>query len=220
MSLTTYSSDGKITGSRSIRYLHGKYTAQILYIVGKGPSLAHLTPSHFGEGPIITINEAVQVVQNFNLPNDIYSMQKDGCDGWNVGNTCRNVCEMHVPMVRPQDERITVILQRPGYSQDCLPDYPNKVFITPTEDLDGVEFPSEMSVVICVEIGRQIFRCAQVILLCFDSFQGNFSTYGDADHTHEELNKNYYSYAIRRLNRIFEGTHYPYALVFPEKETI
>lgn len=203
--------------SASILSLKDRYVGQTLYIVGKGPSLAYLTGSHFGPGPVITINEAIEVVQKFNLVNDVYSMQKDGCDGWNVGNTCKDVCEMHIPMVKPSDERITVVLQRPGYSQDCLPDYPNKLYMTPTEDLEGVEHPSEMSVVLCVEIGRQVMGCSQVILLCFDSFRGNFSTYGDAD-DHLRQNENYYSYAIRRLLRIFESTQFPYVLVFPEKE--
>jgi hypothetical protein len=204
--------------SDSVFSLKGKHIGQILHVVGKGTSLHYLNPSNFGEGPVITINEAIQVVQEFNLPNDLYSMQKDGCDGWNVGNLCKGACEMHVPMVTPKDERTTVILQRPGYSQNCLPEYPNKLYMKPTTDLNGVLYDSEMSVVLCVELGRQIMGCSQVVLLCFDSFAGNFTTYGGQ--TEEQLARNhaYYGYAVQRLRHIFDVHAYPHTIVIPEKE--
>ena len=200
----------------TILSLKDRYPGQTLYIVGRGPSLAYLKPSHFGSGPIITINQAIQVVQDFKLPNDLYSMQKDGCNGWNDGTYCMGRCEVTPPMSIPNDERIMVILQRPGYSYACLPDYPNKLYMTPTVHLEGVDFDSEMSTVLAVEIGRQIMKCAHVVLMCMDSFQGEFNSYGGQ--TEEQLSRNvgYYAYAIRRLQRIFADTNYPHTLFIPE----
>jgi hypothetical protein len=200
----------------SVLSLKDKYAGQTLWVVGKGPSLAYLTPDHIGAGPVIAINESIVTVQEFGLPNDLYSIQKDGCDGWNQTNMCRDRCEMHPPMVEPRDPRVTVILQRPGYSEKCLPDYPNKLYITPTADLTGIEYDTEMSVVMCVELGRQIMGCARVALLCFDSFNGDYRTYYVMRDEYDLRSGAFYEYAVRRLKAIFET--YPHTLIIPEKE--
>ena len=48
------------------------------WIVGKGPSLRYLRAEHFGPGPVITLNQAIQHVEELGLQNKIYSLQKDG----------------------------------------------------------------------------------------------------------------------------------------------
>lgn len=58
-----------------------KHQGQPISIVGMGPSLLNLRPEHLGKGPIIAIYEAVHKVESFNLPNTIYSLQKDGITG-------------------------------------------------------------------------------------------------------------------------------------------
>ena len=62
---------------RLIRELDQRYPGQTLWSVGRGPSLANLKAKHFGEGPVIAINQAIEVVEALNLPNPVYSMQKD-----------------------------------------------------------------------------------------------------------------------------------------------
>lgn len=62
---------------RLIIELDRLYPGQTLWAVGRGPSLANLQAKHFGEGPVIAINQAIEVVETLNLPNPVYSMQKD-----------------------------------------------------------------------------------------------------------------------------------------------
>lgn len=204
----------------SILSLKNKYQGRPAYIVGKGPSLQYLSARDFPdkEAPVLVVNEALLVVQELGVPNPLLSMQKDGCDGWNTGNICQSVCEMHVPMLYPKDEKVTVILQRPGYSQACLPDWQNKVYMTPVDDLEGVEFSSEMSIVLCVEIARQILGCSEVTLFCLDSLREVFSTWGGQTDEQLARNRGYYAYALRRLNRIFDAHKYPHSFVFPEPQ--
>lgn len=204
----------------SILSLQDRYRGKPAYIVGKGPSLQHLSARDFPDvdAPVLVINEALLVVQELGIENPVLSMQKDGCDGWNTGNTCGSVCEMHVPMTYPRDKRVTVILQRPGYSQACLPDWENKVYMTPVDDLEGVEFSSEMSVVLCVEIARQILGCQSVKLFCLDSLREVFDTWGGQTEEQYTRNRAYYAYALRRLNHIFETHAFPHSFVFPEPQ--
>jgi hypothetical protein len=55
----------------------GKHSGQNVYIVAKGTSLNFLTKELIGEGIVITLNQAIEKVESLNLPNTIYSMQKD-----------------------------------------------------------------------------------------------------------------------------------------------
>src|SRR5512138_1083822 len=120
----------------SVQKLRDKYPGEIVWIVGKGPSLAFLHAEHFGAGPIITINESILIVQELGLTNPIYSMQKDGDAG--LGHA-----------VYPHED-IPVILQRPGYSQDDLPNHKLRIWVSPEEEFGFL--PSEMSIRICVAI--------------------------------------------------------------------
>ena len=48
-----------------------------MWIIGRGISLAHLSKDHIGAGPVIAINQAIEQIECLDLPNPIYSMQKD-----------------------------------------------------------------------------------------------------------------------------------------------
>ena len=54
-----------------------KHKDQTVYIVGKGFSLNYITRDYFGEGIVIAINEAIELIEPLNLPNIVYSLQKD-----------------------------------------------------------------------------------------------------------------------------------------------
>ena len=65
----------------SVQDLRGKYAGQTAYIIGKGPSLKHLTKDHFIDGGlVIPLNEAIKIAENIGLSSDfsIISQQKDG----------------------------------------------------------------------------------------------------------------------------------------------
>lgn len=60
------------------RGYEGKYEGQVVYIVGKGPSLDFVTPSIFrSDSPIICINESYKVIKGLRLPNPIFFTQCD-----------------------------------------------------------------------------------------------------------------------------------------------
>ena len=69
----------------SLKYIH---TGLPVYIVGKGPSLHFLNKSMIGEGIIITINDAIHKIEEMDLPNITYSMQKDGLKGKLIPHDC------------------------------------------------------------------------------------------------------------------------------------
>ena len=48
------------------------------YIVGRGPSLAHLRAEHIGPGLVLTLNGAIPAVDALMLPNVVVSLQNDG----------------------------------------------------------------------------------------------------------------------------------------------
>ena len=58
--------------------LEQKYKGETCYIIGKGPSVQYLDESYFPtNGPVIPINETYEKVESLNIPNPVYSLQKD-----------------------------------------------------------------------------------------------------------------------------------------------
>lgn len=73
-------SDVTIAGEvdvKSINELAGKHEGEICYIVGKGISLSYITKDYFQEGVVLTLNQAIDLIEPLELSNKIYSMQKD-----------------------------------------------------------------------------------------------------------------------------------------------
>ena len=132
--------------------VHGMYAGKRLWIVGKGPSLLFLRHEHFmDDGPVITINEAILTVQELHLANPLYSLQKDGKPD---------------KMVRPHNT-VCLILQYPGFSENCFPQHPRRIHVTADELGFGDEV-TVMSVRMCIAIGKRM-GCTRMSLMCCDS---------------------------------------------------
>ena len=147
------------------KILRGKHVGETAWIVGLGASIKYLTASYFGTGPVITINGAIQIVQELRLSNQIYSIQKDGCDLRDVpGHSCGG------KMFYPRRE-IPVILPRRGYAEFCLEEHPSRLWLDYVATLD-LE-PDVMSVRIAVALALRIMGCAKIAFVCCDSLLGN-----------------------------------------------
>jgi len=149
------------------------YKGQAIWIVGKGPSLQYLTKEDVGSGPVITINEAIIKIEELDLPNPIYSMQKDGgdrrryfrshpfilrpdCDyKSNCGDKCGN-------MYKPK--KGAILLVHKHESLYCFADYlPRYVFDWAKLGLKCNRF----SLVIAIRIGI-LMGCKKFCFISFD----------------------------------------------------
>ena len=137
------------------------YKGQEAWIVGKGPSLEYLTGGHFGSGPVIAMNESILVVQEFDIINPIYSMQKDGYE-W--------------LMVKPADN-IYLVLQK-GLSGAWFIDHPKRYIIDPVYEW-GLHF-TEMSIRICVYLAKHM-GCELISFVCCDSLTNDDCRTFDVD---------------------------------------
>jgi hypothetical protein len=65
--------------NKSIAELEPLFAGKTVYLVGKGPSLDHLTADMFGneDSPIICINEAIHAVDKLNVKNPTFAIQQD-----------------------------------------------------------------------------------------------------------------------------------------------
>jgi len=176
---------------KAVEVLRNRYPGETVWIVGKGPSLEHLRAEHFGNGPVITLNQTVLMVQELGLSNPIYSMQKDGC-----GATCEDArcmkCGYRPPMVYPHED-VTVILQEPDYSEFCLWEHELRMWVN-VQDL-GFELESEMVIRLAIRIA-QVMGCERIVFLCCDSLtDGSLETF-DAITKRVELTDagQYYAY--------------------------
>jgi hypothetical protein len=158
---------------RAVEELKDLYAGQTAWIVGKGPSLKHLRARYFGNGPVITMNESILLVQTLGLGNPIYSMQKDGCHMSQLPERCRMGCQVKFPMVYPMKD-VTVILQDPGFSERCLPEHKKRLWVDPVQEL-GFELATEMSIMMCIRLS-QIMGCTRINFLCCDSLIGDMRT--------------------------------------------
>jgi len=149
--------------------LKDKYQDEAIWIVGRGPSLSNIKKEHFGDGPVITINQAIVQVEELHLSNPIYSLQKNGgpkrhnIPNNNLSPDCRQEClDICGNMVRPKTSTLIVHNLESYY---CFDDYsPRHVFYL--EDF-GIK-TNTCSVVIAVNIGK-LFGCAQFNMISFDT---------------------------------------------------
>ena len=180
------------SGSQSIAPLKDRHKGQTCYIVGKGPSLANLKAWHFGAGPVIAINETIRYVQALGLPNQIYSMQKDGCmtsDPHNIPRPCSTCHEHETPW-----QRAPVTNPAPGiavlFSQHlsswCLHGRPNR-FVFTDEEMGYKGFPMTMSVLEAIPMALH-FGCQAIVMMCFDSItHGDLSTLNPISEKHYSI---------------------------------
>jgi hypothetical protein len=152
---------------RKIDLWKGRFEGQACWIVGKGPSIEHLRAEHFGEGPVIALNDSL--IDLPELPNQVFSMQKDGGLWKNrpayLDNRCDKSpeCEGCPGMVRPP-MGMPLFLHR-HESLYCYPDHlPRYIF-----DWEGLGLPhNEFSMVCALKIG-QLFGCERFKFVCFDA---------------------------------------------------
>ena len=149
----------------AVKVLRGKHVGETAWVVGLGASIKYLSAEHFGSGPIITMNGAIKIVQELGLPNQIYSLQKDGCDNRDLpGHQCAE------KMIYPKVD-IPVILPRRGYGELCLKDHTSRLWLDYVKSLD-LE-PPEMSVRIAVALAMRIMGCTRIAFVCCDSLLGD-----------------------------------------------
>ena len=160
--------------SSIVEFLKDRHKSETCYIVGKGPSLGHLTADYFGVGPVITMNESILAVQELGLNNLIYSLQKDGCGILSEHSECIVQAPNYQQMIRPKNN-ISVFLQG-GYADYCLADYPNRYVFDLYEDF-GFSTPQTVSLRIAIAIAK-LMDVLNIVLLCCDSLAtGNLDTY-------------------------------------------
>jgi len=141
---------------RAVEFLKDRYTGQTCSIVGKGPSLMYIKAEHIKPGPVIALNEAIVYIQKMDLPNDIYSMQKD------------------LGTIEPL-ESIWLILQSP-YSDKHFPNHPKRLIIETSEI--GM-LVTEMSIRMVIKLAK-IMGCSKINLISCDSLtNGDLRTIGE-----------------------------------------
>jgi len=186
--------------------LRGKHHGETAWIVGKGPSLAHLRAEHFGVGPVIGVNQAIAIVEELGLPNPIYSLQKDGCGLVGPHEACQ-LRDGRDWMIEPQ-RAVLLVQNTEGYSRDCLVNYEPRVSIDYRKDLK-LEFAQTMATRMSVVIAREM-GCAEVRLMCCDSLvSGNVETFNIHTRTAERTTAgDHYLPARGRLMRELVNTRY------------
>jgi hypothetical protein len=178
------------SGSTPIEALRDRHKGQTAYIVGKGPSLANLRASDFGPGPVIVLNEAILTVQVLGLPNQIYSMQKDGCttaDPYTIPRPC-GTCEpfgwQRPTVVNPYPGIAVVFSQH--LSSWCLHGRDNRYVFTDAEF--GYEgYPLTMSVLESVPLAK-LLGAASIVMVSFDSLvTGDLGYFEEGTYTEEQI---------------------------------
>lgn len=191
-----------------LRDLHAGETA---WIVGKGPSLRNLRADHFGEGPIIAMNEAIVIVQDFELSNPLYAMEKDGC----TFQPCICKANGNGKALVSLNESTTLFLQRPGSAADCFPMHQNTIYVHASE----MGLPADsMSIRMCAFIAR-LMGCSQIVFVACDSLtNGDVRrvNFWNGEVVKDHGSGHYLPNNPRLLNDLGE---FPYRCITPESET-
>lgn len=159
------------SGSVGISELRGKYAGLQCYIVGKGPSLQYLRASDFAPGcPVVTINQAIEVVQVLGLPNPIWAMQKDGCDqrdehGARPCGSCAEHGWKRSPVFDPFPGINVLMTQH--LSSWCLHGRERR-YVATDEELGYPGLPLTMSVLEAIPFAKHL-GAASITMVSFDS---------------------------------------------------
>lgn len=149
-----------------MQQLKDKYINQTCYIIGKGTSLKNIKRKDIGEGFIIALNQAIQVIERVKFPNDTYSMQKDG-----ASPVCRDKCPCEInkrkrcphDMVKP---KYATLLLHEHESKECLKDYEKRI-IFDAEKLGLYMFFE--SVVCAIELAKYM-GANHIKMIAFDAY--------------------------------------------------
>jgi hypothetical protein len=145
-------------------------------IVGTGPSLLRLTQADFGPGPVIVLNSAILQVRKLDLPNEIHTMQKDGC---------------LVPPILPER-----LIHSAVESPDCHADYPYRRVIDIEREF-GLAW-NTMSAPIAVRVAAQMGAKTVRMLAMDGAFRGGDSRRVMADGTIRRMPPHRYSIGGRQ----------------------
>ena len=143
------------------------YKGKPAYIIGKGPSLDKLKAHHFLDttAPVITINESIHKVEEFDIKNPIYAVQQDS----NLQERCWS-------------KRGTMMI--PHITGAWYRKHP-KVCIYSMVDLGGREDFHPQSIVAATRIAR-LMGCSRLIYLAFDSYINGDGHYANCIGYHPE----------------------------------
>jgi hypothetical protein len=197
--------------SEASKVFRNSYPGETFYIIGRGPSLRNLRAEHFSDkGPVITMNQSITVVENLNIPNPLYSFQKDGCGSSIINHKCGE----NKLTVYPSKLNTTLILTQDGFSCNCLSEYKNKIYINPPDDFGFL--PEEMSIRICLALAF-ISGCGTIVFMCCDSFENNLESY---DVVTKKSVKNlevekFYQYGRDIVLSDLEHSNIPYRIILP-----
>lgn len=126
--------------------LLGIHNGATATVIGKGPSLLEIQPGDIGTGPVMVLNHAIHHVRRLELPNLIYSFQKDGC------------------IAAPVEPEVVIL----SYiqSRSCFRDYAHRYVV----DVRRLRLPSTcMSLTFAVVMAKAM-GCQRARLLAFDSY--------------------------------------------------
>jgi hypothetical protein len=134
---------------KAVSELSGLYDGSTMWVVGRGPSLAHLAKCHFEPGPVVAINQAIEVVEGLGLDNPVYSMQKD-----------------HFFLTPEKAPILAHAVESVKESRDKIEGYPSAYVFDNEKDFDIPN--NQPSVVTCVRLAK-LMGCDNVIFLCCDA---------------------------------------------------
>jgi glycosyltransferase involved in cell wall biosynthesis len=148
--------------------MRGRHAGQDIYIIGKGPSLKYLTKEMIGEGVVITLNDAIAKIEELDIPNDVYAMEKDGY--YKDNKPCFDTHDCSIHSIMPKK---SALLVHKWESLNCMPDYTPR-YIFDNEEL-GLN-PQNPSMLSAIMIGS-LMGCKKFHFVSFDAFQGDHRTY-------------------------------------------
>lgn len=151
-----------------IEMLRDRHAGQTAWIIGKGPSLASLRAEHICQGPVLTLNSAIEVVGALGLPHT-YSLQNDGCsfisaDERRIGKPDCDMCDKqeHWPLVRPR-LGVTLLL---NHVYPCMPDFEPRY----TWDALALGFEAHDAMVVRVAVAvAKVMGCVRIEFVACDS---------------------------------------------------
>lgn len=145
------------------------HIAAPVWIIGTGPSLNNLKRSDIGKGVVITLNRAIEKIEDLEVNNIVYSMQKDGSSPEFINCCPYKTCDK-CPYDLPTPKR-AVLLVHELESKECKPDYwPRLVFNNNDFDLEWNAFSALSAIKIAQHLG-----CNKFNFVSFDACVNNDS---------------------------------------------
>lgn len=144
--------------SKYFENLRPVFEGQYCYLVGKGPSLDHITKDLFSNSdrPILCINEAIHKVEELGLRNPIFAVQQDH----SLGDTCK-----------PKYGEIFVSYR----AREAYKDYKNKYIYYP-ESYKGTR--TTLTVLVAINIAKSL-GAVGFELIAFDACTNEETDYAE-----------------------------------------